>query len=770
MAECGPRYFSSAQGPPTNRRFVNRPSDAAELDRCLATRHSGLQIFVLYGLAGIGKTQLAADFARRHQTTFTSVIWLRAETEMTLRKSMASQARSLPSKGKPGEDGNLEQVVNLMLRWLASPDNSGWLVVLDGVGQSGHGDSATMGQYLHSYMPQGNGSVLITTRLPHLAGLGDSKLLRAVDYDLSKAIFDQWYGDWPAAHRSVDPSQILDPLGGIPLAIAQAALYLRETGCDAASYLQRFEKEGPRLIECDDLPRDELLDYSGSMAAGLRQIFLSIQDEDPEAAKLLTLWSCIHDVLWFGQIQWENLSESTWPWFYKLVYSEADFLRTMRLFVRHSIVEKHGCGYRMHPLVHRWIFHLPTASEIAGYLQSAIIVLGQATKPNSGRRFWFQQKRVLPHAAKCVAWLEQGVLLEEVSEATLRSLHLLGDLFLDQGPLQTAEFLHRYLVQNCRALLGAHHLFTLAAMKSLGNTLSCLGRSPEAERMYLLTQQACEGLQFKYGSFRLILEVLDDLATLYSNQGRLEEAVVRLEHVLEEKRKMLGLENPSTLNTMVRLADVCAKIFHARKEWGDAELWEEAERWYLGAITGLMKELGLEHPFALTAFSNLGLLYARGGRTQDAKAFCCFALAGFSLSFGSTHQTLDIAHNIGTLFREQGNHCAAAAMYQRALEGYQKVLGPEHPATLNAAQALAIVQDSSGDRGNRALCPETSGSHENLIGSPCPPVSSTFDDVIRFFRERGLHGTVEAMREWATEGSELAQLLSREPVSSKVNM
>lgn len=551
------------------------------------------------------------------------------------------------------------------------------------------------------------------------------------------------------------------------MAIAQAALYLRETGCDAASYLRRFEREGPRLIECGDLPRDELLSYPGSMGRNLRQIVQSVHEEDPEAAELLTLWSCIHNVLWFGQISSQSSSDSTWPWFYKLGHSEAEFRRTMKLFARHSIIEKHGCGYRMHPLVHRWLFYLPIASEIAGYLQSAIIILGQATTPNSKRGFWLTHKRVLPHATKCVAWLEQGVLPVELSEATLRSLRLLGNLFLDQGPLQTAEFLYRYLVQNCSALLGAHHLSTLAAMKGLGNTLSRLGRSPEAEGIYLQAQQACEGLQFKDGYYRLMLEILDDLATLYFDQGKLEEAVVRLEQVLDEKKKMLGLEDPSTLNTMVRLADVCAHVFHARKEWEDTELWEEAERWYLGAVAGLMKKLGLEHPFTLNALNNLGLLYARGGCTQDAIAFCFFALAGFRLSFGSAHlRTLNTVHSIGTLFREQANHYAAATMYRRALEGYRDVLGPEHPATLNAAHNLAIVIESSEDRENGALYPRTSGLHEKLIGSQYPLTSSTFDAVISALGKRGLYGTVEAMREWATEGSELAQLLARESVSS----
>ncbi len=561
----------------------------------------------------------------------------------------------------------------------------------------------------------------------------------------------------------MDPSQILHPLGGIPLAIAQAALYLRETGCDAVSYLQRFEKEGPRLIECNGLPRDELLNYRGSMATNLSQTLQLIREEDPAAARLLILWSCIHNVLCFDQIRFTNPSESTCAWFYKLAHSKAEFLHTMSLYHRHSIIEEHGCGYYMHPLVHWCIFHLPTASEIAGYLQLAIAILGQATSPNSSRDFWFQHKRILPHAKQCVAWLEQGALPQELSEATLRSLHLLGDLFLDQGHLQTAEFLYSYLVPKYRVQLGADHLSTLVAMKSLGNTLSRLGRSSEAEKIYLQTQQACESLHFNDGYYRLTLEVLDDLAAFYLDKCWLQDALKGFRWVLNEKKKMLGLEDPSTLNTMTRLADVCAQVYHARGERQDTELWEEAERWYLRAIAGLTKILEAEHPFTLNALNNLGLLYARGGRTQDAKAFCCFALAGFELSFGPTHHlTLNIVHNIGTLCREQRDYDASAAMYQRALEGYRNVLGPEHTATANAARDLDSVLE--------ILYQEASKPDIKLVGPEYPPASSIFEHVVRILSENGLRETVESMRTWAAKRSELAQLLVHEPLYSKVRI
>ena len=54
------------------------------------------QVVVLHGLGGIGKTQLAAEFARRHQAAFTSVFWLDGNSEDSLKQSITDCAGRIP--------------------------------------------------------------------------------------------------------------------------------------------------------------------------------------------------------------------------------------------------------------------------------------------------------------------------------------------------------------------------------------------------------------------------------------------------------------------------------------------------------------------------------------------------------------------------------------------------------------------------------------------------------------------------------------------------
>lgn len=203
------RTAFTLQGVPISNYFVSRPSDTAELERYLLpqshSRQRRQRIFVLYGLGGIGKTQLAADFARRYQATFSSVFWLDGRSEDQLRQSLAGCANRIPKGQIPDKSRNavlnskddLNIVVADVLDWLARPDNADWLLIFDNVDQAYKQDSSTGGYDVRRYIPGDHGSALITTRLSQLsqlAPLGGSKRLRKVDEELSRAIFQQWRG------------------------------------------------------------------------------------------------------------------------------------------------------------------------------------------------------------------------------------------------------------------------------------------------------------------------------------------------------------------------------------------------------------------------------------------------------------------------------------------------------------------------------------------------------------------------------------------------
>ena len=161
-------------------------------------------MFVLYGLGGIGKTQLAVEFVRRHHRRFSSVFWLNGRTEDSLKQSIATCASRIPEGQiaassrtySSTSDGDIDAVVRDVMSWLSLPDNTDWLIIFDNVDQDSQGYNADSNAYnVTSYLSGADhGSVLITTRLANLEQLGASWRLGKLSKDQTQAMFQQRYG------------------------------------------------------------------------------------------------------------------------------------------------------------------------------------------------------------------------------------------------------------------------------------------------------------------------------------------------------------------------------------------------------------------------------------------------------------------------------------------------------------------------------------------------------------------------------------------------
>jgi hypothetical protein len=198
----------SLEGVPRARQFVDRPAETAELERVLLPRPGQDQcqrqkIHVLRGLGGMGKTQLAVEFARRHHRRFSSVFWLDGRSEDILKRSIASCAGRIPPGQIPetsrqyaaDASADIDAVVKDVMVWLARPDNTAWVLIFDNVDreyteQGGDPDAYDVRVY---FSGADHGSVLVTTRLARLEQLGDSQQLGKVDETQAKAILESWY-------------------------------------------------------------------------------------------------------------------------------------------------------------------------------------------------------------------------------------------------------------------------------------------------------------------------------------------------------------------------------------------------------------------------------------------------------------------------------------------------------------------------------------------------------------------------------------------------
>ncbi|KAK1624262.1 hypothetical protein BDP81DRAFT_330670 [Colletotrichum phormii] len=96
-------------------------------------------------------------------------------------------------------------------------------------------------------------------------------------------------------------------------------------------------------------------------------------------------------------------------------------------------------------------------------------------------------------------------------------------------------------------------------------------------------------------------------------------------------------------------------------------------------------------------FHKLGILFSKQGRLKEAEAMYQRALQGKEKALGPDHtSTLDSVGNLGNLYSDQGRLKEAEAMYQRALQGYEKALGPDHISILNTVGNLGNLYSNQG--------------------------------------------------------------------------
>lgn len=154
--------------------FVGRGAEIQDMERILlpGSDSSLRKILVLGGMGGIGKTQLSIAYTKKHRNDYTSVFWLNATSEFTLRSSLRQLARralAVEDIDKVSDEIIWVRVSN----WLCELNNSRWLLVYDNYDEP---DAYDITKF---YPPVVHGSIIVTTRLPSKVN-GSAVLVRSL--------------------------------------------------------------------------------------------------------------------------------------------------------------------------------------------------------------------------------------------------------------------------------------------------------------------------------------------------------------------------------------------------------------------------------------------------------------------------------------------------------------------------------------------------------------------------------------------------------------
>jgi serine/threonine protein kinase/tetratricopeptide (TPR) repeat protein len=176
------------------------------------------------------------------------------------------------------------------------------------------------------------------------------------------------------------------------------------------------------------------------------------------------------------------------------------------------------------------------------------------------------------------------------------------------------------------------------------------------------------------------LQSMTQLGWILDREGRDNEAEKLTRQALQIEKRVLGSEDPLTLESMDNLAVIL------EKEGG----YQEEEALQRNLVVIRSRRLGPENPSTLRSMSNLAGAVSLLGRTAEAEQMYRNTLEIEQRVLGREHpQTIATTHNLANLVQDHGRYAEAEKLYREALALEKQVLGSDHPDTADTMVTLA---------------------------------------------------------------------------------
>lgn len=256
--------------PPRNSSFTGRVSQLLELrHRLLSANVTAVVPQALHGLGGVGKTQIAVEYAHRFRADYDVVWWLASDQPAMARAGLAELALQL---NLPIGDSVTDSVHRVQDALNSGKPYRRWLLVFD---------NADAPEELVDLIPHGPGHVLVTSRNQAWARHAKALEVEVFTRDDSIALLRRTTNGMV---RLEDADRVADKLGDLPLAIDQAGTWLAETGMSVDTYLQLLDTQLTSI-----LTEGQPAGYPATVAATWLVSLTRLAQQTPAAAKLLEL-------------------------------------------------------------------------------------------------------------------------------------------------------------------------------------------------------------------------------------------------------------------------------------------------------------------------------------------------------------------------------------------------------------------------------------------------------------------------------------------------
>jgi tetratricopeptide (TPR) repeat protein len=507
------------------------------------------------GMGGIGKTQIAIEYAYRHRDDYNYVLWVNVANQETALEGFAAIARLLHLPEEHEQD--LLKVREAVLHWLNQHDS--WLLILD------NADDLNLAS---DFVPTGGrGHILLTTRehavralaLPiEVTGMnvdeGTLMLLRRANILSNDTSLDQITLEERETART-----IVQEMDGLPLALDQAGAYIEEKKSTLKKYLEIYLKRGAHSLK--ERGRHSK-DYRMSVATTWLLNFEQVEQNNPAAADLLRCCAFLAPDDIPDELFMQSAAELG-PRLRHIADTPGVLEEARGDLLRFSLVRYNPDteALSIHRLVQFILTTMMDKKTQRQWAERVVRAVDHLFPDPQDVTQWLQCQRYLSHALACFGLVKQYNL----------------------------------------TLFQASHLLAEAA-----NYLADQALFEQVESMY---QQALTIVEQQSPNSSDTASVLYNLAKLYYDQGKYEQAEPLLERAFTIDEQSLEPNDPNLASSLNFLAEL----------YRTQGRYEEAEPLYQRAQTIVEQAFGPDHPDVARGLNNLAGLYYAQGRYEEVE-------------------------------------------------------------------------------------------------------------------------------------------------------
>jgi tetratricopeptide (TPR) repeat protein len=710
-----PKVFGNV--PFRNAHFTGRARMLERLRDQLqrATTNSTLSLHAVHGIGGVGKTQLAIEYAYRYAPQYDLVWWVPAESVTTVRASLAELAEALKL---PVSEDMSQTVSNVLAALHAGRPYRRWLLVFD---------NADRPEDLRVYLPPlPLGHVLITSRNPMWAEVAVQVEVDVFTREESVDLLQRRGSGISAA----DAAALAEKLGDLPLALDQAAAWQSDTGMPVRDMLRLLDERMSQLFDDNPMSQPQSVMATWDLAFG------RLQEQSPGAAQLLELCSFFGSEPISVPLLWAGRNAELPNPVALVLRDDIRLRRAIRNIGRYALakIDPSRDQIEIHRLIQSVLRERMSAEKRETTLDAVHNLLGHANPGNpDDPKNWERHAELLPHVTPSDVMDAKADIARRVALDQIRYRYVRGDYVRGRS-------LGEAVVERWRETLGQDHELTLIAQRHLGNTLRDLG---ERDHAAALNQDTLERLRAVFGDeHEHTLATANSVGADLRLRGEFTQAKELDEETLGRSTRVFGPDDDNTLRVSHNLAVDLRLLGHFE------EALELDER-TLELRTAIH---GSDAPETLHTLTNVARDQFDAGNYRKARTLLAEALPRIRRHGEDTREVIFARRVLAMTLRRLGAYAQAREAAEELYDGVRRIYREDHEHTLSAMITFACSLLAVGERAQaRSVTDQALGRYRRTFGVEHPFTLAAAVNLAMMMRAGDEFGTARELDERTVE-------------------